>query len=360
MLLCLATRMTTTTICISFKMMVRQYTILNRQIDTDLIAIELGGIGTTTYINVPHTSVGRVRFSYDEKLVFFLNKDKDTGLPLLVEPNMLAPTDPNYYTRFDFAEFTWNSREMYANLTFVDFVSIPISFELKPKYDNPKIVWGLPSDGLETIKDCMSKQTDKDKRNWKGLILTKKDGTLLRILSPKMDLDDFNGYYEPYVNSVWSQYSNGATLTVTVSGEPHSGTVITDDDDGKSKLMFIEKDGLQKFEKPSTKDILMSNTGPFTLGTDPIHPIRDTLIPILAAEFYRSTLLKSSTIPADCCSYYQEDITNHYGRIVHSVSVDHRGYTQPFDEPKPDDCPDVSGYVRDDNPDLLTVFVSSM
>ena len=50
--------------------------------------------------------------------------------PALVEPSVTNPSDPNIDLAWDFCEFTYNHAQLFANLTFVDFVCIPLALTL--------------------------------------------------------------------------------------------------------------------------------------------------------------------------------------------------------------------------------------
>ncbi len=83
-------------------------------------AICLGPPGTTVAVTMPQMAGGRIWFSVDAKLTFLVNPG-----PALVEPSVLNPSDPNANVNFAFAEFTLNNDQLFANITYVDFVSRP-------------------------------------------------------------------------------------------------------------------------------------------------------------------------------------------------------------------------------------------
>ncbi|KAL2215424.1 hypothetical protein M432DRAFT_127320 [Thermoascus aurantiacus ATCC 26904] len=60
-------------------------------------AISLGALGTTTTITIPYLAGGRIWFSQDSRLTFFLNPG-----PALVEPSVLNTFDPNRNIHWDF------------------------------------------------------------------------------------------------------------------------------------------------------------------------------------------------------------------------------------------------------------------
>ena len=312
-------------------------------------AIKLEGPGGSRTVNIPQIAGGRIFVSIGGKLTFLLNPG-----PALVEPSVTNQSDPNIKTNWSFAEFTYNG-PVYANISYVDFVSIPISMQLKTKGGATQTVPGMPANGLDLVCQKLREQSDKDKVDgWKNLIV-QNNGQNLRALSPNSSLgerpDDFKNYWEPYVQQVWDKYAN-STLTVrtadnvlNTSGRINGG--------GQAGQLSIDS---ASFAKPTTADVFSCNTGPFVTGQD---QKRNVIIPHLCAAFNRSTLLKSDTTPAPQGDFYQDDngkgITNHYARILHEVAVDGRGYAFAYDDVNSAEGKDQSGFVNAPDPDVLTV-----
>jgi hypothetical protein len=310
-------------------------------------AIPLGGPGSSVSATIPHIAGGRIWFSIGAPLTFLLNPG-----PALVEPSVTNPSDPNYNVSWAFAEFTYNAAQMYANISFVDFVSLPISLSLTNASGSTSTVPGLPSGGLTTVCSQLRAQTAADGvAGWSNLIVRgKASGAPLRALSPNNGLvlrpTDFSGYFEPYVAQVFGAYGT-KPMSVQInsglySGETSSGALVL---------------GSETFAKPSTADILSCNSGPFATGAD---ALRNTLIPQLAAAFNRSTLLKTGQMPSPLAMFYQNPITNHYSRIVHGVVAGGKGYAFPYDDVPPSSGGDQSGYVSDGNPVNMTLTVGSL
>ncbi|KAJ9644068.1 hypothetical protein H2201_007784 [Coniosporium apollinis] len=308
-------------------------------------AIRLGPPGSTTTVTIPHLAGGRIYFSIDSPLTFLLNPG-----PALVEPSISNPSDPNIDIRWDFAEFTWNASQLFANITYVDFVCLPIALTLESESGNTQHISGTAPDGLDRVCNGLREQQARDGRRWSNLIVTR-NGRNLRALSPNngitMDGTLFQGYYQPYVNEVWAQYSR---RELAVNTQAQWGILRGRVVNGQLRI------GNHSFSQPSTADIFSCSTGPFA-AADP--PERGALVARLAAAFNRSTLLNSDIIPAppNVGRAYQYPITNHYARIVHSVNLDGRGYAFPYDDVAPDDGRDQSGAVFDSRPRLLRVAV---
>lgn len=312
-------------------------------IDQDC-AIPIGNSGSCITATIPHIAGGRIYLSIDKPLVFLLNPG-----PALVEPSVTNPTDPNYTTDWGFCEFTFNNDQLYANISYVDFVSLPISISLTNSSGETKSVLGMPPNGLDLVCSAMEAQTAKDGRGWNSLIVKSPTGSNLRVLSPNqgmvMNASIFADYYDQYVQQVWLRF---ASSNIHVDTQAAFGTVsgrVLDD-----KIVLDD----QHFAKPSTRDIFSASSGPFATGAD---AKRNAIIPRLNAAFNRSTLLCSDTFPAPTHLYYQGDVTNHYARTVHEVNVDGRGYAHPYDDATPAGGDDQSGFVNDPAPAKLGVVI---
>ncbi len=174
-------------------------------------AIPLGGPGSTTTITIPLIAGGRVWFSFDKPITFLLNPG-----PALVEPSVSNTSDPNINLMWDFCEFTYNSSQLYADISYVDFVSIPIGISLTDTSGNVQNVAGMPANGLAAVCSGLIAQNNADGAGWNKLIVTS-GGTNLRALSPNngivLDSSLFSGYFQPYINQVWSKYES-ASLTI--------------------------------------------------------------------------------------------------------------------------------------------------
>jgi Beta-1,3-glucanase len=307
-------------------------------------AIPLGGPGSTITVTIPQIAGGRIWFSIGTPLTFHLNPG-----PALVEPSVTNPSDPNINTSWGFCELTFNSDQLYANISYVDFVGLPISLNLISNSRATQQVAGLPQNGLDTICSGLISQTASDKQPWSSLIVKDSSGHNLRVLSPNNGIvtnrSMLSGYFEPYVDRTWSKFTGSP---ITVNTQAGFGTI-----SGQVSNNLLNFNG-QEFTRPTTADIFSCSTGPFATGSD---AERNVIIPRLAAAFNRSTLLLTDKFPAPLADYYKDPITNHYSRIVHAANLDGRGYAFPYDDVGPAGGPDQSGEVNDPSPRLLTVTV---
>jgi hypothetical protein len=308
-------------------------------------AIPLGAPGSTKTITIPQIAGGRIWFSIGSPITFLLNPG-----PGLVEPSVSNQSDPNIDVKWDFCEFTFNASQLYANISYVDFVSIPISLSLKNSAGSVQSVSGMPTGGLDTVCSNLIAQNSADGAGWNKLVVTS-GGANLRALSPNngivMDSSLFSGYFQPYVNQVWSQYTNES---LTVDTQASWGSVT-----GKVSGGSLTFSGVGSFAQPSAADIFSCSTGPFANASGEM----GALIARISAAFNRTTLLTDTDQPdgEKPANFYKNSITNHYARIVHAANLDGRGYAFPYDDVTPTGGADQSGFVADPNPALLTVAV---
>ena len=322
--------------------------------------IQLGAPGTIRTVKVPHLVGGRVWFCRDDRLAFELNIG-----PALVQPSVSNPTDANYNRAWGFGEFTFTAVELFANITYVEFVGLPVSMALTGK-DRPgapaKQALGIPASGLDTICAGLAAQHAVDGAGWDQLIIKDPRGRNLRALSPLAGIKLrgdwlFRDYYKPYVDAVWAKYS-AETLAVNTQGQwgVVRGRVAVD----SGRLAFGNAGA---FAQPSAADIFACDSGAFAVpsslpsgwDTEQVKNVATRL----AAAFNRSTLLTNPRQPdgESVASYYREAITNHYARIVHEANLDRRGYTFAYDDVSPSDDQNVAGIVVDGNPDVFVVAV---
>ncbi|KAJ9616487.1 hypothetical protein H2200_000206 [Cladophialophora chaetospira] len=306
-------------------------------------AIALGAPGNTVTVTIPHIAGGRIWFSIDAPLTFVLNPG-----PALVEPSVTNYSDPNIYTNWGFAEFTFNSDQLYANISYVDFVGPPIALNLTTQSGVTQHISGMPSNGLDQVCNGLRAQHAADGKGWDQLVVAH-NGRNLRALSPNQGMVTnpslFGNYYDDYVNRAWQKFSSQPMSIDTQAG---FGTVSAQIQNGT--LTF----GGSTFTKPSTRDIFSCSTGPFATGAN---AETNTIIPRLAAAFNRSTLLVANDFPAPANLYYKDPITNHYSRVVHSANLDGKGYAFPYDDVQPSGGADQSGEVHAGDPKLFTVTV---
>jgi hypothetical protein len=312
-------------------------------------SIVLGKPGTSIVLQVPPIAGCRIYFCVGNKLQFFVNPGGNG--PSLVEPSVTNPSDPNINFHWNFVELTSNSSQVFANISCVDFVGIPLSVSLETASGAINHVSGMPLNAINNIATALKAQQALDGQPWTNLLVHSADGSVLRILSPNQAMITqpglFSNYFDPYVAAVWTHL---ATFPLSVDTQAQWGVVAGHIANGQLTI-----DGIP-FAPPTTADIFSCSSGPFACGAN---AEANCIIPRLAAAFNRSTLLTSAATPdpAGPGSFYREKVTNHYARIVHEQLLDARGYAFPYDDVAASGGPDQCGAVYDGSPELLTIAV---
>jgi hypothetical protein len=306
--------------------------------------------GSSATITIPQLAGARLWFSIGSPITFLLNPG-----PALVEPSVSNPSDPNIDLQWDFCEFTFNSTEIYANISMVDFVCLPIALGLTDTSGNQQNVLGLPGGGLDTVCSQLTAQAQADGNPWTDLIVSY-NGQNLRALSPTNGIVEnsgfLSGYYDGYAGQVWQMYESA---TLTVDTQAQWGTVT-----GQVSGGLLTFDGVGSFGQPAAADIFSCDSGPFNPNGMSAEML--AIVPRLTAAFNRSTLLIDSDQPdgENPSDYYSSSPTNHYARIVHATTLDGLGYAFPYDDVTPNGGANQSGSVVSGSPALWTVTVGAV
>ena len=322
-------------------------------------------------ITVPKLATARIYFSIGHALNFYVNLDINKNLAL-VEPSVSNPTadpaDPktnNYTTQWGFCEFTYNDQELYANISYVDFIGLPIALDLTTQSSStPQKVVGLAANGLTTIDTALQNQTNADKQPWSSLSV-KSNGNLLRVLSPNSLIKFpnppsppyFSGYFEQTVQQVWKSYTASNPLTINTQ-DPTWGNV-NGYVDSSSQLLTFTSSTLPSspctFAAPTTANIFNCSETPF----DPANNDKGNISARIAAAFNRGTLLMSNTQPNGVQENAFNTVSpcNHYSRILHVANLDGLGYAFPYDDVTPNGGQGLSGKVEASDPNVFTVTI---
>lgn len=302
-------------------------------------------------IKIPKLISGRIFFSYDEKMNFFM--DTNGGFVMPSEKNT---ADPNIDIQWTFAEFTFNSVELYGNISFVDVLSMPVAFELETSDGTGKqFVPGLPGGAMEKVADKLRAQKALDGTDWDKCLYYNANNNLVRILSPNTAVQiyptAFVGYLEPYVNQVWSKYT---AEDLTVNTNRVEWGIKT----GRVTGNTLDFGGGITFAKPSTQSIWSCSIPPWTTGNDE----QGNITARLTAAFNRTTLLVNNNQPdgEDPATYYTHPTTNHYSRIVHEEVYGNLGYAFPYDDVHPSGGISYEGRVQSSHPYKWTITVGEV
>ncbi|MFC1426340.1 beta-1,3-glucanase family protein [Streptacidiphilus sp. N1-12] len=307
-------------------------------------AIALPARGASRTISVPHLASGRIYFSVGAKLTFLVNPG-----PGIAMPSVSNPSDPNIATSYAFCEFTYDTNQLYANISYVDFAAVAIGFNLQTS-QGTQTVQGLSTTGLTTLANSLTAQAATDGSDWGRLIVRDGAGNPLRVLSPNTAITSnpalFSGYLDSYIDQVWQKYqSTDLVLDTQASWGTTRGRV------SNGVLSFP---GVGSFSKPSTAAVFNCSSAPFTTGNDEMGNISARL----AAALNRTTLLDNPNQPdgENPANFYAQPRTNHYARLLHQIETDHLGYAFPYDDVHPAGV-DFEGRVQSSVPTLWTISV---
>ncbi|MCO1579799.1 glycoside hydrolase family 64 protein [Crossiella sp. SN42] len=308
-------------------------------------SIALGGPGSSTTVSIPRMYGARIYVVTGAKLNFFVNPG-----PHIVHPSFLNPGDPNINKNWTFAEFTFNEAELFANISYVDFVAAPLGLSLRSLSGRVETVPGLPAGALDGICAALQAQASKEGSAWNQLIQKGPDGRNLRAMSAHYKASAFANYLGGYIDQCWAKYAGTDLVVDTQSG---AGRLT-----GRVSGGVLRFNNGETFTKPSTADVFSCDSGPFSLAG--ASEVRKAIIPRLAAALNRTTLLSNPNQPHGevASNFYRTPATNHYARIVHERLPDNRGYAFPYDDVSPG--PDFSGATRSGDPGTLTVDVKRL
>jgi hypothetical protein len=313
--------------------------------------IAINGVGASRTVTIPQLAGGRIWFSQNARLTFLLNPG-----PGLVEPSVLNPTDPSIDISWDFCEFTFNQYQLFINLSAVDFFALPISLSLTSTSGGVQTVPGLTPNSMNAIVGGLKAQQATDGKPWTNLIVPASSGGTLRVLSPNsadtVQQGLFDGYWQSYVNAVWSKYT---ATPLTIDTQAEWGVVQGQVDSSTGNLTFAN---LGSIPQPSSADIFSCSSGAFAAPASNTAAMGNICARI-AAAFNRSTLLIDADQPdgEKVGTYYQNGITNHYARIIHAATPDGRCYAFPYDDVGSSSTPDQTGSLSDGSPASLQVTV---
>ena len=302
----------------------------------------------STEVVVPRMYGARIYFVTEEKLEFLVVQGEGDKAAI-AHPDFVSDSDANYGKNWTFSEFTLNAEQIYANISYVDFVAAPIGLKL----DHAGGVQEVPGLSDGAVDKIAASLREADDGKWSTCV-QEVDGKVIRILNPNHRPQDFEGYLEGYVDEVWSKYSS-ETLTIDSQRDDVGileGTVTGDE------LVF----GSESFQKPTSADIWGCNSGPFANNPDSDSEERKAIVPRLAAAFNRTTLLINSEQPHGERpeTFYENPVTNHYARVVHENLPDGKGYAFAYDDVSSNAGEDHSGKVNHGEPELLTVTLNKL
>ena len=331
--------------------------------DDAKIAIPLNNRGSDhpTSLVIPDSIISGRVYIADGDIQFKVIYNKTENIISLVQPSLTAPDDASANIAWGFVELTNEDQgKIWANLSFVDWVSLVMGMRLTLGDGQVETVPGLEINALDSICDALDDQSARDQQPWDKLCVRRVcespscQNKILRILSPNLYTSEHHDwmadYYTAYVNDVYAKYTNEDLIIHTqslygdVPCRVQGGTQLVCQGDSNP------------FPKPTTSDIWGCNSGSFRK----IDVRHDNIKARLCAAFTRTQLLLpgGNITPAlGNDTYYTIDPTNHYSRIVHEYEIDGIGYAFAHDDVNPDGIPKADGTLTGPNPQLLEIFI---
>jgi hypothetical protein len=285
------------------------------------VSIDGPANGSSKTISVPKGISGRMYMSFGDKLDFKISQDGG-----LVQPAPWAAGDANSNILFDWSEFTYNDSGIWLNSSQVDMFAVPHSVSVTGSDGQTAKTGELKPGGRNTVIDAM-----KADASFSGLVQSREDGTVLRVLAPGKGADRGNfdpNYLGSYIDQAWAAYT-GKDLTVKpFADQPDkifkgrtSGDVMT----------FTDSTGAQvaTFTKPSTANVWGCDGNLGAPNDLVVGPIARSL----CAALQRTTLGTQDVEPStDASTFYRNDPTNLYNKVIHEQMVDGKAYAFAFDD----------------------------
>ncbi|MET3429841.1 hypothetical protein BJ973_009053 [Actinoplanes tereljensis] len=297
--------------------------------------------GGSTTIKMPKGLSGRLYMSFGQKLDFRLTTDG------LVQPAPWAGGDPNHDILFDWSEFTLDAGGLFLNSSQVDMFAVPHIVSITNGAGTTLKTGELKSGGRQNVINTIKANADFAKS-----VVTRSDGTVLRVLAPGKAADAglmSPTYLDSYINTAWNAYA-GKTLTVVPFGDQPNNKFL-----GRTSgnvLNFTDTTGktVASFTKPSTANVWGCDGALGAPNDQVVGPIARTL----CAALTRGTLGTLDTQPSGTASdFYKNNPADVYAKAVHENMLDGKAYAFAFD-----DVQNQESLVHDGDPRLATITMT--
>jgi len=249
-------------------------------------------------------------------------------------PDMANPSDPNYQTYWDFAEFTYNSGGMWANITRVDMLGFPVTIQIiSGSGQDNNVVLGETESRADIFKSYCSSVP----------AAFKSAKSKYRIVAPgKADLKaggKYENYLAPYIDSVWSYYQTH-DIKFYVDKQIVQGRI------NGNTFDLTTPWGATSIAKPTTAQVV-DCSGPLGGGDKPTSMV----VPVLCRAFNRG-LFKDVDFNSwgDPGTYYKGSPTNYYSKFVHDHSINGLTYGFAYDD-------DQSGILTSNSPKTFIIGI---
>lgn len=300
------------------------------------------GFSTTALsytFKIPQINSGRIYVSFCAPAWTTAGPTGD--VPPQIAPNTPAPwvpTDKNFNTVLDFAEFDWvpsgSTSSMDIDTTQVDSLSIPMTLTLN----------GTPGGKATTLTSGFKDASTSTliipglaKAPWNKLVVYDSKKRPIRILVPEkaMALPASNPnafpstYLDSYINQVFTAFAKpGKSFSITAdNGTVYTGTV----SNGQIVLKPNTSDPANVFNKPSSIYVWQNGAPPASGPAAAVPGLQK----YIQAAFLRSTFLNTTTSSLSTCKGvvpYALPPQNLYSSTIHSLSINQGAYTFPYDD----------------------------
>ena len=256
---------------------------------------------------------------------------------------------PNANILFDTSEFTFNDAGLWLNSSQVDFFSIPHAVTVTNGAGQSKRTGDVVDDGRNKVINAIKAQP-----GWEKSVVTRSDGTVLRVLAPGKAADAglFRAdYLDSYINSAWNAYTSRTLTVVPREAEPNRKFI------GRTVgnvMRFTDSSGAEvaTVDKPSTANVWGCD-GVFNAPNKPPF-IQSEIKRTVCTALVRGTLGTSSVEPVvDSGAFYKNSAPNHYSRIVHANMADGKAYGFAYD-----DVGHFESLVHDGDPQSASIIMS--
>jgi hypothetical protein len=244
----------------------------------------------------------------------------------LVQPAPWAGGDPNHDILFDWSEFTLDNGGLFLNSSQVDMFAVPHVVSVTNGAGTTIRTGEVKSGGRQRVIDTIKGSPDFAKS-----VVTRADGTVLRVLAPGKAADAglmSPTYLDPYISSAWNAYATKVLTVVPFTDRPAdkflgrtSGNV----------LNFTDSTGatVASFTKPSTANVWGCDGALGAPNDQVVGPIARTL----CAALQRGTLGRLDTQPSGTAAdFYQGEPVNLYNKAIHDNMIDGKAYAFAFDD----------------------------
>ncbi|MFF5294196.1 beta-1,3-glucanase family protein [Paractinoplanes globisporus] len=282
------------------------------------VSIPLTGAATT--VKIPRGLSGRLYMSFGQKLDFRLTTDG------LVQPAPWAGGDPNRDILFDWSEFTLDAGGLFLNSSQVDMFAVPHIVSVTGGSGAVTSTGELKAGGRQRVIDTIKAAPD-----FARSVVTRSDGTVLRVLAPGKAADAglmSPTYLDSSIASAWNAYTS-RTLTVVPFGDRPDTKFL-----GRTTgdvMSFTDATGkvVASFTRPSTANVWGCDGALGAPNDQVVGPIARTL----CAALQRGTLGTLDTQPSGTAAdFYQGKSPNVYAKAIHDNMIDGKAYAFAFDD----------------------------